>query len=233
MYKILIVEDDRTISERVAVQLNRWGYQARETHAFDSILEDFEAFQPHLVLMDIALPFYDGYHWCREIRKLYTTPIMFISSASDDMSLVMALNMGADDFIAKPFQMEVLVAKVQALIRRTYDFSDAVSTCVVGDVVLIPAEAVVERNGHRLELTKNELRILEVLMREPGHIVSRERMMRHLWDTDSFIDDNTLTVNVTRLRRKLSEIGLGEWIVTKKGLGYFIDADVGGRSEHI
>lgn len=222
MQKILIVEDDSTIAAAVCSGLGSWGFEVRTVTDFRNVLTEFAEFEPQLVLMDIGLPFFNGYHWCSEIRKVSSVPIIFISSASDNMNIVMAVNMGADDFVAKPFDLEVLTAKVQALLRRTYSFAQAAPIIEAYGAVLSTADATLQNGSTKIELTKNEYRILEVLMQGKGKIISRETLMNKLWETDSFVDDNTLTVNMTRLRKKLEENGLTDFVKTKKGLGYII-----------
>lgn len=223
MYRIFLVEDDAVIASAVKRHLESWGCEVGCAADFSNVLAEFESFSPQLVLLDISLPFYNGYHWCSEIRRVSDVPVMFISAASDSMNIVMAMNMGADDFIAKPFDLEVLMAKVQALLRRAYDFAGTGKVLECGGAVLdIPGGALVYGEG-RAELTKNELRILQALMEKHGSVVSRDALMLRLWQTDSFVDENTLTVNVTRLRRKLEALGLGDFIKTRKGLGYIID----------
>lgn len=225
MYKILIVEDDYTIAETLKKSLEGWGFSAAYVTDFRDVVGFFAQYQPHLVLMDIALPSYNGYHWCAEIRKRSQVPIIFLSSAGDNMNIVMAVNMGGDDFIAKPFDLNVVVAKIQALLRRTYSFREQINTLECRGVLLNLGDASVSYRGETIDLTKNEYKILQLLFENRGHTVSREAMMRHLWDNDSFIDDNTLTVNVARLRRKLKDLGLEELIQTKKGLGYLLEDD--------
>ena len=185
-------------------------------------MEIFTAFDPQLVLMDIVLPFYNGYHWCSQIRSISKVPVIFLSSASDNMNIIMAVNMGGDDFIAKPFDLDVVVAKIQAMLRRTYSFQGQVSILEHRGAVLNLGDASLTFEGQKTELTKNDFRILEVLMSQKGKVVSREDLMKKLWNDDCFIDDNTLTVNVNRLRRKLDEIGLNDFIATKKGIGYMV-----------
>ncbi len=223
MYRIFIVEDDPVITQTLCAYMQRWGLEARGASDFQNVLREFAAYDAHLVLMDITLPFFDGYHWCAEIRKVSTTPILFISSANDNMNILMALSAGADDFIAKPFDLSVLMAKVQALLRRAYDFADKPALLSHGDVLLNPADGALTCNGQRAELTRNENRILTVLMENKGKIVSRDTLMARLWETDSFVDENTLTVNVTRHRRKLAAVGAPELIKTRKGMGYIIE----------
>lgn len=221
-YRIMLVEDDTTITRVLKRQLERWGYEVFDTVDFDRVMENFAKWKPDLVLMDLTLPFFNGYYWCSEIRKVSDAPIIVISSAGDDMNLVMAINMGADDFLAKPFSMEVVVAKIQAVLRRSYAFVSEKSLCCVGNVTLDLTEAVLHYQDRELKLSGNEFGILKVLMKNPKRPVSREELMRSLWESENFIDDNTLTVNVTRLRKKLEEIGLCGFIETRKGLGYQI-----------
>jgi DNA-binding response OmpR family regulator len=223
MHKILIVEDDETIAKIVGDQLVSWGLKAKEVVDFKEVINELSAYQPDLVLLDINLPFFNGFHWCREIRKFSNVPIIFLSSAADNMNMLMAINMGADDFIAKPFDISLLVAKVQALLRRTYDFSSSSSLLTHGEVILNLNDATLVFNDQKLELTKNDFRILQLLMEQKGKVISREDIMQRLWESKAFIDDNTLTVNMTRLRKKLEQIGLENFITTKKGLGYMVD----------
>lgn len=222
MYRILIVEDDITIAKTLAGHLCRWDYDVRYVTDFKNVYGDFAEFAPHLVLMDIALPFFNGYHWCTEIRKTSKVPIIFISSMSDNMNIVMAINMGGDEFVEKPFDLNVITAKIQALLRRTYTFQEVSNTIEHKGVVLYLNDATVVYKENRLALTKNDYRILKLLMENAGNIVSRDEIMTRLWESNEFIDDNTLTVNVGRLRKKLEDIGLKDFIVTKKGIGYII-----------
>ncbi len=325
VYRILIVEDDPVIAGAMCRQIGLWGFEVKCAEDFRDITGEFKDYDPHLVLLDIMLPFYDGYYWCGELRKFSKVPIVFLSSASDNMNIVMAMNMGGDDFIAKPFDLNVLTAKIQAVLRRTYDFAPEMAQSGGGNVLASeaakpdgrgvfalkmagpgsgdadtpgmtksggrgmsalkmagpgsgdadtpgmtrsgsgdmsesgmkhpgadasdleqtprgiswnggPAAAVLEHKGavlntsdaslsfqgKRVELTKNEYRILQTLLAEKGRIVSRDKLMLRLWETDSFVDENTLTVNITRLRRKLEREGLDDFITTRKGLGYMI-----------
>lgn len=224
MYKILIVEDEPLIAESMKRYLLKWGNEVECVTDFAEVLKHFVRFSPQLVLLDIGLPFYNGYYWCAEIRKISQVPILFLSSASDKMNIVMAMNMGGDDFIAKPFDLEVLLAKVQAVLRRAYAFLGAnPSVMECKGAVLNLSDMSVNYQGQRLELSKNEFRILQLLYEHAGQTVSREQMMKRLWDEECFGDDNTLTVNINRLRRSLREIGLVDFIHTKKGVGYQID----------
>lgn len=220
MYRILIVEDDAIIAKTMEKHITSWGYEVKCATDFKDVLSLFVAFDPQLVLLDISLPFYNGYHWCSEIRKLSKVPIIFISSASDNMNIIMAMNMGGDDFIAKPFDLSVLTAKVQAMLRRTYDFAGQTNLFEHKGAILNTGDATLAYQGEQTDLTRNEFKILKMLMENCGKIVTRESLMTMLWETDSYVDDNTLTVNVTRLRRKLEALGLADFITTKKGLGY-------------
>ena len=223
MYKIFLVEDDDAIASAVAAHISSWGWEARRAGDLTRVLEEFTAYAPHLVLLDIGLPYRNGYHWCSEIRRLSQVPVVFLSSASDNMNIVMAMNMGGDDFIAKPFDLEVLAAKVQALLRRTYDFGSAAPLLEHRGAVLDTGNNTLSYEGRKLELTRNEYRLLQVLLEHKGKTVSRDTLMQKLWETDSFVDENTLTVNMTRLRRKLEGLGLENFIHTKKGLEYLLE----------
>lgn len=224
MYKILIVEDDVGISTAIKEQAQMWDLEAFCVENFRDVLADFAKVQPHLILLDISLPFFNGYHWCGEIRKLSKVPILFISSASDNMNIVMAMNMGGDDFIAKPFDQSVLMAKIQAMLRRTYDFTSEVTLLQHREAFLNINDNTLHYKNEAISLTKNEYRILYILMEHKGKIVSREKLMEHLWQTDLFVDENTLTVNITRLRKKLDSVGLENFITTKFGVGYMIES---------
>lgn len=223
MYRIFIVEDDAAIAALMKQHLTAWGFDARGVEDFRAVLDEFAAFDPQLVLLDISLPFYDGYHWCREIRKVSRVPVVFVSSAADNMNVVMAMNMGGDDFITKPFDLSVLMAKVQAMLRRAYDFGGLTPVLEHRGAELNTADASLTYQGTRVELTKNDYRILQTLLERKGSIVSRDTLMEKLWETDSFVDENTLTVNIARLRKKLDAVGLEGFITTKKGLGYLVE----------
>ena len=221
-YRLLLVEDDFVISSEMKRHLEKWGYEVNCVQDFGNVLAEFAACSPHLVLMDIGLPFYNGYYWCSQIRQISQVPIIFVSSAGDNMNIVMAVNMGGDDFLTKPFEPEVLSAKVQAMLRRTYAFRDQTNLMEYQGLILDLTDASLVVKVQKLELTKNEFRILQLLFENAGKTVSREAIMKRLWDNDCFVDDNTLTVNVTRLRKKLESGGAGPLIQTKKGLGYMI-----------
>ena len=223
MYRIFIVEDDRTIAEGLKKHIESWDFEARVCTDFTNVTAEFAAFDPQLVLLDVALPGRNGYHWCAEIRKLSSVPVIFVSSVSDNMNIVMAMNMGGDDFIAKPFDLNVLMAKVQALLRRTYDYAGQTEFIERRGAILNASDATLTYKGQRIDLSRNECRILQTLMRAKGEVVSRERLMRRLWETDCFVDENTLTVNIARLRRKLEGAELDDFIVTKKGMGYMVE----------
>ncbi|BCP62374.1 TPA: response regulator transcription factor [Streptococcus suis] len=220
MQKIFLVEDDKTISQLVAKNLTNWGYQVQEVKDFQTILKQIDDFQPHLIILDISLPFFNGYYWCQEIRKTSRVPIMFLSSHDQPMDIVMAINMGADDFVTKPFEMTVLLAKIQGLLRRTYDFVAEQSLLWFEEVALDLKTMQVSYTEAVEELTRNEFQILRVLFEHGKEVVSREALMRELWNSDIFVDDNTLSVNIARLRKKLTELGLPDLIATKKGVGY-------------
>ena len=223
MYRLLIIEDDKGIAEAIKTQAEMWDLQVRYVENFRSIMIEFAEFDPHIILLDISLPFFNGYHWCSEIRKVSKVPIIFISSASDNMNMVMAMNMGADDFIAKPFNQSVLMAKLQAMLRRTYDFSTSVPVLEHRGALLNTGDNTLTYRGEKISLSKNEFHILLILMENKGKVVSREKLMEQLWETDSFVDENTLSVNVNRLRKRLDAAGLGDFITTKFGVGYLIE----------
>lgn len=223
MYRILIVEDDRGIAEAIRTQIEMWNMRAQCVQNFREVLGEFVSYDPHLILLDIKLPFFNGYHWCNEIRKVSKVPIIFISSAADNMNIVMAMNMGADDFIAKPFDQSVLMAKIQALLRRTYDFGTSSTLLEHRGAMLNTGDSTLLYDGERIELSKNEYRILFTLIQNKGKVVSREKLMEALWKTDIFVDENTLSVNINRLRKKLDGVGLNGFITTKFGMGYIIE----------
>ena len=223
MYKIFIVEDDKGIADGIVNCLGNWGMEGRAVSDFMKVIEEVNEYEPHLIIMDITLPYMGGYHWCQEIRKTSSVPIIFISSATDNMNIIMAINMGADDFIAKPFDQSVLIAKVTALLRRTYDFSQASATLDVAGAVLNTNNNTLTYNGTEIDLARNEYRILLTLVQNKNKVVSREKLMEALWETDCYVDENTLTVNVGRLRKTLEGIGLKDLIKTKFGVGYILE----------
>ena len=223
LYKILIVEDDETIAGGLKNHLEKWNYQAECMTDFKDVMGKFVDFEPQLVLLDIVLPFFNGFHWCQEIRKISKVPIIFLSSANDNMNIVMAMNMGGDEFIEKPFDLNVLTAKVQALLRRAYSFQGNVNVLEHEGMLLNLNDASLSYKGEKISLTKNEFRILQMLMENSGKIIARDDIIARLWESDAFIDDNTLTVNVARLRKKLENVGMEGRIKTKKGIGYYLD----------
>jgi DNA-binding response OmpR family regulator len=223
MYKIYIVEDDKGIADGITSCLGNWGMEGRTVSDFMNVMNEVREYEPHLIIMDITLPYMGGYHWCQEIRKTSSVPIIFISSATDNMNIVMAINMGADDFIAKPFDQSVLIAKVTALLRRTYDFSQTSGSLEVAGAVLNTNNNRLSYNGAEIDLARNEYKILLTLMQNKNKVVSREKLMEALWETDCYVDENTLTVNVGRLRKTLESIGLKDLIKTKFGVGYILE----------
>ena len=222
MYRIFLVEDDETIARLIKKHLEKWEYEVSTVQDFGNVLGEFAACDPQLVLLDIRLPFYNGYHWCTQIRQVSKVPIIFLSSVSDNMNIVMAMNMGADDFIPKPFDLEVLTAKVQALLRRSYDFAGSSSMLEHKGMLLNLSDATILYQEQKVELTKNELKILQTLIENKTQVVTRETLMTRLWESDMYVDENMLSVNVNRLRKKLTSIGLEDSILTKKGIGYQI-----------
>jgi DNA-binding response OmpR family regulator len=222
MYRIFIVEDDAAMADTMAKQLMSWGNEVHIATDFRNVAAEFESYEPHLVLLDVMLPFYNGYHWCSEIRRRSNVPVVFLSSASDNMNIVMAMNMGGDDFIAKPVDLDVMMAKIQAVLRRAYDMSGEMPTLEHRGAVLNLSDTTLDYRGERIELTKNEYRILQTLMENKGKIVSRDTLMTRLWQMDSYVEENTLTVNVNRLRKKLEQAGLHDFITTKIGSGYIL-----------
>lgn len=225
MHKILLVEDDEVIRQQVKKMLEQWGYEVVLVEDFMEVLSIFVKEESHLVLMDIGLPLFNGYHWCQEIRKVSKVPIMFLSSRDQAMDIVMAINMGGDDFVTKPFDQNVLLAKIQGLLRRSYEFGKDQSLLEYMGVILNLKAMDLVYQGEVVSLTKNEFQILQVLFERAGNIVSREDLMKELWNSDFFIDDNTLSVNVARLRKKLEAVGLKDFIETKKGVGYGLRHD--------
>ncbi|MGE7904312.1 response regulator transcription factor [Peribacillus sp. NPDC094092] len=224
MFKIMIIEDDEKIRNIVADTLTKWRYEVVEVMEFDHILDDFEKYQPDLVLLDINLPTFDGFYWCQQIRALSSVPILFLSSRNQNMDIIMAINMGGDDFIQKPFDLDVLVAKISALLRRNYTYQNGHNLKLTHrNLSLNVTNSTIQFEERSIELSRNEFIILQLMMRKIGNIVSRDDLMQALWNDEQFVDDNTLTVNVNRLRRKISGIGLEDFIVTRKGMGYLIE----------
>ena len=222
MYRILEIEDDFSMAQEIKKQIESWGNQVKLIEDFQNIIPAFVEYDPHLVLVDIMLPFYNGYHWCSEIRRISNVPVVFLSSASDNMNIVMAMNMGGDDFIAKPVDLMVMTAKIGAILRRTYDLGGQVPVLEHRGAVLNLNDTTLVYNGEKVELTKNEFRILQTLLENKGKVVSRDTLMTKLWQDDCYVEENTLTVNVTRLRKKLEGAGLTDFIATKIGSGYIV-----------
>jgi len=222
MYRILIVEDDKTIASSIRKFLESWSYEVKLIKDFKNVMEEFKSFNPDLTLMDITLPFFNGYHWCDEIRKVSNNPIIFISSANDNMNIVMAISKGADDFVTKPFDLHILLAKIQAILRRSFEFNTTSDEYEYEGVIFDNGKSLLKYEDSSVDLTKNEAKILKVLFDHKEKIVSRDDLMEFLWDTDEFIDDNTLTVNINRLRKKLKGLSCEKIIQTKKGQGYIL-----------
>lgn len=228
--KIYIVEDDLAIANILSNKLQQWGYETVIAESFDDIMVEFKANKPQLVLMDVVLPYYNGFYWCQKIREISNVPLMFISSRGEDMDIVMAMQYGGDDYIVKPINIEVTRVKIQALLRRAYRFAEERDYLEFDGVLLFLTDAKIGKDGETVSLSRTELMILESLFRGNGSIVSRETIMERCWQNNDFIDDNTLAVNMTRLRKKLSEIGISNRIKTKKGRGYYLE---GGEDEQI
>lgn len=223
MYRIFIIEDDVSLADAIKKQIESWGNEALCAQDFQNVIPAFAAYDPHMVLVDIMLPFFNGYHWCSEIRKISNVPVVFISSASDNMNIVMAMNMGGDDFIAKPIDLSVMTAKIQALLRRTYDMGSKIPVLEHRGAVLNLNDTTLTYRGERVDLTRNDFRILQTLLENKGKVVSRDTLMTKLWQMDEYVEENTLTVNVNRLRKKLEGVGLCNFITTKVGIGYIIE----------
>lgn len=224
MFKIFVVDDSKIISEKLKQWLEKWGFEAILVDDFEKVIDIFKCENPDLVVMDIALPYYDGYFWTRKIRDLSNVPIIFLSSKEDTMNKIMAMEMGADDFVSKPFEMDLLLAKIKALLRRTYDYKDNLDRLEHRGLVLDLKSMTVVFSNKSIDLSKNEFKILETLMVNKGNVVSRDKLMTSLWSTDIYIDDNTLTVNISRLRKSLAGLGVDNFIKTKQGMGYYVEA---------
>lgn len=220
MQKIMIVEDDEVIAMALKKHLETWNYKVNVINDFEHVLDYYLNYKPELILLDISLPFYDGYHWCEQIRKISSVPIIFISSANENMNIIMAMTMGGDDFITKPFDFHVLTAKIQALLRRTYSFSKSAQLLTYKELILNIGDATISCRDISVDLTKNESKILQTLFEKAERFVSRDDLMMNLWQSNAFIDDNTLSVNINRLRKKLEVFQIRQLIQTKKGLGY-------------
>ena len=223
MYRILVIEDDYSLANAMKKQIETWGNEVRLISDFQNVIPEFREYDPQLVLIDIMLPFYNGYHWCAEIRRISDVPIIFISSASDNMNIIMAMNMGADDFIPKPVDLAVMTSKIQAILRRAYNMGAKIPVLEHRGAVLNLNDTSLTYNGQRIELTKNDFRLLQTLLENKGNVVSRDTLMTKLWQMDSYVEENTLTVNVNRLRKKLESAGLANFIKTKIGSGYIVE----------
>ena len=224
MFKIFVVDDSQIISEKLKNELEKWGFEVALVCDFEKVFDVFKSEKPDLIVMDIGLPFYDGYFWTRKIRDISNVPIIFLSSKEDTMNKIMAMEMGADDFVSKPFEMDLLLAKIKALLRRAYDYKDNLSRLEIRGLILDLKSMSISLGEKSLELSKNEFKILETLMVNKGNVVSRDKLMTSLWSTDIYIDDNTLTVNISRLRKSLSGLGVDDFIKTKQGYGYYVEA---------
>ena len=222
--KLFIVEDDDIIAGLLKRELEKWNYEVSLSRDFNNIMGEFDIHRPHLVLMDINLPFYNGYYWCQEIRKVSNVPIVFISSKTDNMDIIMAMQFGGDDYITKPINTDVMIAKIRAILRRSYEFITNIDYIDFGDVRLVLSDASVEYKDMKIGITKTEMMILESLFKAKGNIVSKDDLIENCWKSNNFIDDNTLAVNIARLRKKLSGIGLNSIIETKKGIGYYLNS---------
>ncbi|WP_039930900.1 response regulator transcription factor [Anaerococcus lactolyticus] len=224
MFKIFVVDDSQIISEKLKNELEKWGFEVILAEDFERVFDTFKGEKPDLVVMDIGLPFYDGYFWTRKIRDISNVPIIFLSSKEDTMNKIMAMEMGADDFVSKPFEIDLLLAKIKAILRRAYDYKENLSRLEIRGLILDLKSMTVSVGENSLDLSKNEFKILETLMVNKGNVVSREKLMTSLWSTDIYIDDNTLTVNISRLRKSLAGLGIGDFIKTKQGYGYYVEA---------
>ena len=224
MFKIFVVDDSQIISEKLKNELEKWGFEVALVYDFEKVFDVFKSEKPDLVVMDIGLPFYDGYFWTRKIRDISNVPMIFLSSKEDTMNKIMAMEMGADDFVSKPFEMDLLLAKIKALLRRTYDYKENLSRLEIRGLILDLKSMAISFGEKSLDLSKNEFKILETLMVNKGNVVSRDKLMTSLWSTDIYIDDNTLTVNISRLRKSLAGLGVGDFIKTKQGYGYYVEA---------
>ena len=223
MFKIFVVDDSQIISEKLKNELEKWGFEVILADNFERVFDTFKGEKPDLVVMDIGLPFYDGYFWTRKIRDISNVPIIFLSSKEDTMNKIMAMEMGADDFVSKPFEIDLLLAKIKAILRRAYDYKENLSRLEIRGLILDLKSMDISYGEKSLDLSKNEFKILETLMVNKGNVVSREKLMTSLWSTDIYIDDNTLTVNISRLRKSLAGLGVGDFIKTKQGYGYYVE----------
>ncbi|MFT0801917.1 response regulator transcription factor [Bacillus swezeyi] len=221
MFKLLLIEDDESLFQEMKERLTGWSYDVYGIQDFNQVMQEFAEIKPDCVIIDIQLPKFDGFHWCRLIRSRSNVPILFLSSRDHPADMVMSMKLGADDFIQKPFHFDVLIAKIQAIFRRVYDYNTEpnILKSWCGATVDIEQNHVSNEAG-AIELTKNEMFILKQLIEQKNKIVSREELIRSLWNDERFVSDNTLTVNVNRLRKKLDVLNLGQYIETKVGQGY-------------
>ncbi|NFH69972.1 response regulator transcription factor [Clostridium botulinum] len=222
MYKIMIVEDDVTIRDELKNLLNRYGYEVSIIDDFSNAVNHIVESNCDLILLDVNLPVFDGYHICREVRKNLDTPIIIVTSRDNEIDELMSMNLGADDFITKPYNTQILLARISSILKRTYKKNDSSEILKYKDLILDLSNGSVSYNNKSCELTKNELKILAYLIKNQNSIVSRDILMETLWNSDIFVDDNTLSVNVTRLRKKLDDIGIKDAIETRRGLGYIM-----------
>ncbi|HEY2494411.1 MAG TPA: response regulator transcription factor [Paenibacillus sp.] len=229
MFKLLLIEDDTTLFHEIRDRLSQWSYDVYGINDFSKVIQEFTDIKPDLVIIDIQLPKFDGFHWCRMIRSHSNIPIIFLSSRDHPTDIVMAMQLGADDYIQKPFHFDVLIAKVQAILRRVYNYNtDTIELKIWCGATVDYERNVVTNDAGSIELTKNEIFVLKLLIEQKNKIVSREELINSLWDDKRFISDNTLTVNVNRLRKRLDELGLGTFIETKVGQGYMAVEEVNG-----
>ena len=225
-FKIFLIEDDEIIAKSLKKFLENWSYEVYLVKDYEKVFEEYKKIDPAIILIDISLPFFNGYYWCEQVRKVSNLPIIFISSASENLNKIMAMNMGADDYITKPFDLELLLAKVKALLRRSYEYKEILNNISYKDILIDRDKMLLIFDGREISLSKNEYLILEMMFRYPEKVFKREELMDKIWQTDEFIDDNTLTVNIMRLRKKLEDIGLKDFIKTKKKVGYYIERDI-------
>ena len=226
MYNITIIEDSDTIREELKKLLSKYGYNINTPTNFENIIEEVHSSKPDLILLDINLPYFDGYHICREIRKTSKVPIIIVTSRNSDMDELMSMNLGADDFVTKPYNTQILLVRIEALLRRTYGREEQSNKLTYKNFELDLSKGILVSGDKKLEITKNEIKILSYLIEHKGEIVSREDLMEHLWNSDYYVDDNTLSVNVTRIRKKLQELGIENVIETRRGLGYIMPWDL-------
>ena len=227
--KIFIVEDDDVIAKTIGNYLNRWAFTVELVQKFDQVDAEIRDAAPDLVIMDISLPYFNGFHWLSELRKHSKVPVIFLTSSGDDMNLVMAMNLGADDFLAKPIELPVLLAKIQGMLRRTYQYQQTDTNLNHGEFTLVPTDNQLRSPTQVIDLTPTETKLLSLLFGADGEVVTREAMIEKLWEGDEFIDRNALAVNMNRLRKKVAPVGLNQLIETVKGKGYRLANKEGGH----